>query len=378
MIMSPITKIEGVKMEIPINIAQNIVNTLEKNIGYKINFMNSDAVIIASSDDTRIGENHEGAAIVLRTKKPFTTTLDMDFTYSREGIDLPVEIDGQIIGTVGITGKAEEVEIFGTIIKTMTEILITSYLARNAKQYDLERERSIVSHLLYQTTMDFRSDEKLRIKDIKNQSNHVIVWMNTEELDNILERTELYSYFKGMLSDYKHFISILNYEIILIVDSNISEARLRQINNYHSLQKFILGIGHPVETISNLGNSYDVAKFIATETNEPVYSYQYLEDKYLLKTANNTASDLYINKVIKNISREDMESFSLLLEVYEKHNGSIKKISEELFIHKNTVQYRLDKILEGTGYNPRELSDFYKLKLAFNLWKYKEGAEKGD
>lgn len=111
-------------MEIPINIAQNIVNTLEDNIGYKINFMNSKGVIIASSDESRLGENHEGALIVLRTKKTFTTTSDMDFTYSREGIDLPVEIDNQIIGTVGITGKAEEVEAFGTIIKTMTEILL--------------------------------------------------------------------------------------------------------------------------------------------------------------------------------------------------------------------------------------------------------------
>lgn len=366
-----ITKMKGDKMEIPLNIAQSIVNTLEKNIGYKINFMNSDAVIIASSDETRIGENHEGAAIVLRTKKAFTNTSDMNFTYSREGINLPVEIGGQIIGTVGITGESEEVKVFGTIIKTMTEILITHYGLRNARQYDLEREQSIVSHLLYQTTMDFRSDEKLVIKNIKNQSNQVIVWVNTEELENIIERTELYSYFKGMLSDYNHFISILNYEIILIVNSHIPEDRLRQLNKHDPLQKFSLGIGHPVESMSNLENSYDVAKFIATRTDESVYSYQYLEDEYLLKTANETAADLYTNKVIQNISRSDKEKFFSLLEVYEKHNGSIKGISEELFIHKNTVQYRLDKFFDETGYNPRKLSDFYKLKLAFNLWKYK-------
>lgn len=357
-------------MEIPINIAQNIVRTLEDNIGYKINFMNSKGVIIASSDESRLGENHEGALIVLRTKKPFTTTSDMDFTYSREGIDLPVEIDNQIIGTVGITGKAEEVEAFGTIIKTMTEILLTNYLVSNARQYEVEREQLIINNLLYQTKMEFRSDEKIAIQKLNTLANHVIVWVNTEQLENIIKRTELYSYFKGVLSEYNHFISILNYEIILIVDSKIPESRIKQINKYQPLKKFSLGIGPPVKSTSNLENSYEVAKFIASETDNSIYSYKYLQDEYLLKTIDETATKLFINKVIKNIPTEDVQKYYTFLDVYEKYNGSIKAVSEELFVHRNTVQYRLNKIFDITGYDPRKLSDYYKLKLAFNLWKY--------
>lgn len=286
-------------MEIPVNIARNIVNILESNIGHKINFMDSKGQIIASSDTSRIGQIHEGALVVTRTGKAFTITSDMNYSFTREGINLPVEIDNRIIGTVGITGKSKEVE-------------------------------------------------------------------------SVIERTELYAHFKRMLNDHNHFISVLNYEIILIVDADITEARLRAIHEFKLLKNFKIGIGQPIEHSSHLEKSYSVAKFIANETND-VFSYQYLEDEYILKTIHETAAELFIRRVLQHLSDGEIENFISLLEVYEKHNGSIKGMAEELYIHKNTVQYRLDKMFVETGYNPRELADFYKLKLAFKIWAHRNG-----
>ena len=366
------TEITGDKMEIPVNIAQKIVKVLEKNIGYKVNFMNRLGEIIASSDASRVSEIHEGALVVMRTRKAFTITSEMAFSSTREGINLPIEIDDRIIGTIGITGKAEEVEVFGPIIKSMTEILISNYLDSNTRQYELERERLIVNHLLYKTKTDFRSDEQTAIQALKNQSNNVIVWANNEEVESIIERTELYSYFKRMLSDYNHFISVLNYEIILIIDDKIPESRINTLSDYAPLQNFTLGIGQSIGNALYLEKSYDVAKFIANETDGSIYSYLYLEDEYLLKTGNATASELFINRVLQDLSTDEIKTYLALMAVYEKHNGSIKAMAEELFVHKNTVQYRLDKLFSDTGYNPRELADFYKLKLAFRIWEQKQ------
>lgn len=366
------TENTGDKMEIPVNIAQKIVNVLEKNIGYKVNLMNKLGEIIASSDASRIGEIHEGALIVMRTRKAFTITSDMQYSFTREGINLPIEIDARIIGTIGVTGKAKEVEVFGPIIKSMTEILISNYLDSNTRQYELERERLIVNHLLYQTMIDFRSDEQSAMQTIINQTNNVIVWANNEEVESIIERTELYSYFKRMLTDYNHFISVLNYEIILIIDATVPESRINAISDYAPLQNFTLGIGQPVSNDRQLQKSYDVAKFISLETNSSIQSYLQLEDEYLLQTANDTACELLIRRVLQDLSSDEIKTYDNLLAIYEKQNGSIKAIAEELFVHKNTVQYRLDKLFTDTGYNPRELADFYKLKLAFRIWEQKK------
>lgn len=52
---------------------------------------------------------------------------------------------------------------------------------------------------------------------------------------------------------------------------------------------------------------------------------------------------------------------------YIKNNGSISKTSSDLFIHKNTLQYRLNKVAKMTGYNPRELKSLIVLYLALEL-----------
>ena len=42
-----------------------------------------------------------------------------------------------------------------------------------------------------------------------------------------------------------------------------------------------------------------------------------------------------------------------LLKVFYGCNGSIQQASEQLFLHKNTLQYKLNKLSGLTGINPR-------------------------
>lgn len=58
-----------------------------------------------------------------------------------------------------------------------------------------------------------------------------------------------------------------------------------------------------------------------------------------------------------------------MLIVFSKNDGSINLTSKELYIHKNTLQYRLKKIKELTGYDPRKLRDFSILYIATLLYR---------
>ena len=73
------------------------------------------------------------------------------------------------------------------------------------------------------------------------------------------------------------------------------------------------------------------------------------------------------NKILENISEKDFEEFSDILTVYEQENGSVIYTAEKLFMHKNTLQYKLNKIKRLSGYDPRNLKDFTILSLAFKL-----------
>lgn len=57
----------------------------------------------------------------------------------------------------------------------------------------------------------------------------------------------------------------------------------------------------------------------------------------------------------------------LTLEKYLALNGSVAAVSEALQLHRNTVRYRLQQIVELTGYDPAVTSDRVHLYLALNV-----------
>ena len=57
--------------------------------------------------------------------------------------------------------------------------------------------------------------------------------------------------------------------------------------------------------------------------------------------------------MLKGLTDEDIK----LLAVYYDNSMSLKQTADELHIHKNTLQYRLEQIYRKTGFNPREFKD---------------------
>lgn len=48
-------------------------------------------------------------------------------------------------------------------------------------------------------------------------------------------------------------------------------------------------------------------------------------------------------------------------------NKSINKSADKLYIHKNSFQYKLNKLTQYTGYDPKILNDYVCLYIAFLL-----------
>ena len=55
------------------------------------------------------------------------------------------------------------------------------------------------------------------------------------------------------------------------------------------------------------------------------------------------------------------------LEAYLEEGGSIEAAARRLFVHANTVRYRLGKVTDATGYSPHNARDAYVLRLALSL-----------
>ena len=126
-------------MKISRNSAQQIVEEIGDLVKQNINLMDETGHIIASNDPTRIGKFHPGVYDVLTghlTELYITKEWEESDSRVRRGINLPIEVEGQLEGVIGITGLYHEVIQYGQIVKKMAEILIKERTAMDEQRLD--------------------------------------------------------------------------------------------------------------------------------------------------------------------------------------------------------------------------------------------------
>lgn len=123
-------------------LAQQIASETTEAIGHNVIITDAEAVVIGSGDETRVGTLHEASLEVMRTRESAWHTPEQarHLRGVRPGITLPLVLDDQAVGTVGITGSPRQVRRFGLLVRRQTEILLEeSALLRNR----LQRERAV-------------------------------------------------------------------------------------------------------------------------------------------------------------------------------------------------------------------------------------------
>lgn len=124
-----------------------------------------------------------------------------------------------------------------------------------------------------------------------------------------------------------------------------------------------------VET--NLNSSFVVAQnaLFAGKHLHPgksLYDYRDYEFIYALSRI----QDLKINQGVLELLEQPQHSELLqTLELYIEESGNSSEVIRKLFIHRNTLKYRLDKIQELTGKNPRSFQDLFYLYVQYVLYR---------
>lgn len=85
-----------------------------------------------------------------------------------------------------------------------------------------------------------------------------------------------------------------------------------------------------------------------------------------------TFETICMKRAVIILNSDELDEFTKIAHLFGEHNGSITKVAEQLFIHKNTLQYKLNKVFKKTGDNPRNFKDFVSLKMALLFYEYKK------
>ena len=91
--------------------------------------------------------------------------------------------------------------------------------------------------------------------------------------------------------------------------------------------------------------------------------YDNLMLELLLSGSGKQEKEEFLSRTITNLTGEELK----IITTYFDQDMSLHNTCEKLFLHKNTLQYKLNHIYRKTGLNPRRFKDAVLLYLAGKL-----------
>ena len=140
--------------------------------------------------------------------------------------------------------------------------------------------------------------------------------------------------------------------------------------------KVTIGIGTAVDSIKDLARSFKEAQ-VAIEvgkvfdTEKYIISYENLGIGRLIYQLPTTLCEMFLQEVFKKnpIDALDKETLFTINKFFE-NNLILSETARKLFVHRNTLVYRLEKIKKLTGLDLREFDDAITFKVALMVKKY--------
>lgn len=372
--------------------AQEIVEEIGREIRAHINLMDEQGYIIASTDDARIGNLHEGARRIIQNHLPeLYITEEMENSMTKKGINLPLVVEDNVVGVVGITGDREKVYGYGSIVRRMTEILIADSIQKDAKRYERRQRYYLLEEWLENPGSTYSIDFQKRAKKMgidvtKPYRVMILLFKEYQELSDTFEGQHLLEQMEATIRHEAERQRMLYLREpsrqICILPWCTTEYMTALAKKIAGLirEKYgkSLAVGYDSGREKHLSMRRCVyeAEKAATQSlaaDSSVVGYDELDvELFLHEVSYNTMED-YLYKLFGTAGNDGLEEYIKLTEAYFLCEGSISKMAEKLYIHKNTVQYKLKKMADAAGKDIRRPSETAVYYMAWKFYQCMQG-----
>ena len=364
--------------------AQNIVNEMKASIHRDVNIMDREGVIVASTNPARRGHLHAGALRVIREGLPsLAIWRDDPAAGIQQGVNLPVALAGELEGVIGVTGDPAEVSMFGDVIKRMTEIMLESLHQR--EQLDLlDRAKGLfVENWLFAPEPDWGELElRGRLLGLRMDAPYAVALLRaeeragdrTEELDEVRSNLLLRMVRSRLPDGRDHFCAVIRNRILVLLWGMgrreavaAADGLCRDMEGYYGL-RVTAGVSAGTEGPSGIRRCYreaQAAQAVAAQgSRSQAVFYDHKSLEFIVRSIPAAIKRDLGEAVFGGCSEEERREFSELIRLYFREGGDISRCARRLFIHRNTFQYRMDRLEKRTGCKLRDPRSSLLLYLA--------------
>lgn len=375
-------------MIITAELAQQIVDVIMATVQQNINIMNSSGIIMGSGQKKRLNTYHQGAMEVIETGKVVEISPENVEHYpgALPGLNWPIVLDKKVVGVVGISGHPDLVRNTAQLVKMVTELILERESMIAAFRANLQLREQFIQLLLSE-----RCNENLKqitkmasLLRFNVEITHIVAVVNVEAIledalhqygppDLVTARTrdKLTQIIEASALINSNDLFVVTQHELIILKHFPAETLPQHFYQWgteliqllalteqpHGL---CLGMGSLASSLSECYRSYMEASFsqhthASSATVASIYDFDILA-AYLVKVPGAletcSASRVLKEQIENNLGfKYDMKN---TINVLLDHNLNVSSTAKALFIHRNTLVFRIEKLKELTGLNPSQ------------------------
>lgn len=348
---------------------QSVINQMRETIDKTIGVLDSDFNIIACSDLGRIGEAFNTAEFLNTdtTTESFKVMNNIVRPLgSQESNDFYVFVEGS--------------DIISEKFCALLSVSFTNIKFYYDEKYD---RRNFIKNIILDNILP--GDIYLKARELCFNSE---VYRSVI-LIRLLDNTDLsvYDIIQNLFPDKnKDFVISINETDVALVKEVKDDISSKDIENLASsiadtlsgefYCHVVIGIGSTVDNIKDLARSFKEAQAALEvgkvfDTDKTIVNYDNLGIARLIYQLPTTLCETYLREVFKRGSIESLDHETLFtIQRFFENNLNVSETSRKLFVHRNTLVYRLEKIKKITGLDLREFDHAIIFKIALMVNKY--------
>ena len=349
-------------------IFQNVINQLKDNVKRSIFVLDDIGTVIAATDLVYIGDDHSDALAYFDDETRIYSA--NGYTYCPIGSYIRPE---NVIMIEGMDKEAADI----CNILTVSFVNIKNLYG---EKYD---KISFMKNIILDNILP--SDIYIKAKELHFDvdAHKAVFFIRFSDKGDVVPYDILQNMFPDKNKDY--VISIGETDVVLIkevkpsCESRELEKIAHSIADTISAEFFLrvtVGIGTVAENLKELSSSFresqvaiEVGKVFDTKKN--IINYENLGIGRLIYQLPTTLCEMFLQEVFKKGSLESLDRETLMtIQAFFENNLNVSETSRKLFVHRNTLVYRLEKIRKLTGLDLREFEHAITFKVALMVKKY--------
>ncbi|MBQ8613061.1 MAG: helix-turn-helix domain-containing protein [Ruminiclostridium sp.] len=347
---------------------QGVVHQMRDTIGRVIGVIDENATVVACSELSRIGTSNDFFTIELGESHDIF--IRDGYTYKPFGVHVKPDYAVFVEGTDEIAGK-------------YASILAVS-LSSIKQYYDEKYDRNnFIKNIILDNVLPGDISIKSRELHFNSDISRVVFLINIVSSNDVSAYDVIQNLFPDKNKDFVFNITETDIVLVKEIKNNIDvkdlEKLARSISDTLQTEFFTrvnVGIGTPVMGVKDLARSFkeaqiaiEVGKVFDTEKN--IISYDNLGIARLIYHLPTTLCETFLKEVFKKGSIDSLDHETLFtIQRFFENNLNVSETSRKLFVHRNTLVYRLDKIKKLTGLDLREFDHAIIFKIALMVRKY--------